>query len=1171
MHRYHLKGRAVGTAIEFSGPAEAAPVDEKRLFGQVVNDKGEPMPGVEVSVVTVHEHPLRQALRTWIRTDQQGHFGITAPLAGVKYYVMAEGHGGRIPVFTPGTGEKIVLTLEPRERHELLGIVRDQSGKPAADATVVLVGEYAFSAKVRTDSQGRYRIIVTGRLGQGILHAETAELISPYRMVRDADRSVDLTLGPPAGLKGAVRGQLSGKPIGGCVVRLKPPFCCSFARTATTDRAGRFSLDHLPPGEYEACAASDTHYEPPTRGAFLERPEFPLTAGHTGFRQIDLRPMTTIVGRALRHDGQPAASALAGIKAFWDMDSKHQYQRAETDAEGRFLIRTGRLNETLDVVSECGGFARIKLKNAIEGETLDLGDVRLSGTIRVRGTVSDPDGEPVAGVRVSCVAGPGGSGDAVTDDDGRFDLGPLALDTDRAGSLPVKFLAPRRQPAGVIVLTPPGGTPPPTPEPDIQYFHHQELKLKATPGKEFELDVTLVPTEPLAFSGRIVDSAGKPVAGARVVCFAGDACKTWYRRFLPDLNISGKSISLHTNVQIGLATSDADGQWVIRAVLENVNDLRLSHYVTEPVTSRYSIGVIGPHRQTKLVRDITVEEHAKPKSIEIALSKRPPSSISGQVVDAEGQPLAEVTVGLGHMFGANMPISDVKPVVTGDDGLFDIPVDKSMNAAFLRISAEGWSIQSPKPDSSARGLRLSRADGGFSDLTVVMARNGVVTGRVRWSSGEPVVDYEVHGYRESPRLIVPRQRLTDSGEVGFVLRAFPPGDGRIWVSTPSGVGVLRRVQVAPGGLTGADVVLPVPTCVIRGRLVDANGKPTTGARAVIGGNGNDGFHFNRETTPDADGGFEFKVPAGVYTLKARPVDQGSSHRSLPKTELTVVEGQVEAKVVLAVPDEGWGDLIVEIVDKGGRPLSGVTVLSGGFGVSGNAPTGETDAAGKFLVKGIKAGNHYIVLTDPKRMLNENMRLSVPIAAGETVTHRIVLDAGRRVRGRATCDGQPAGNIHLRATIKAQNRFSSIHTGEDGVFQLLNVPDGELTIGCYSYVSNQTVTKKFNIEDDRDDIEVELPTGRITGKILDRHGRLLKGRYIKLEQLQAYGNTTKSSYAPTHHSEDGLIDLPHLGDGQYRLTLQDDHASWNAASVLAVSDPIEIRNGKPVEGLIIREQ
>jgi len=452
-----------------------------------------------------------------------------------------------------------------------------------------------------------------------------------------------------------------------------------------------------------------------------------------------------------------------------------------------------------------------------------------------------------------------------------------------------------------------------------------------------------------------------------------------------------------------------------------------------------------------------------------------------------------------------------------------------------------------------------------------LARNGVVTGSVRWSSGEPVVDYEVHGYRESPRLVVPSQRLTGSGEVDFVLRAFPPGDGRIWVSTPSGIGVLRRVQVAPGGLTDADVVLPVPTCVIRGRLVDANGKPTPGARAVIGGRGNDGLHFNREATPDADGGFEFKVPAGDYTLKVRPVDQGSSHRSLPKTELTVVDGQAKAEVVLAVPDEGWGDLIVEVVDKGGRPLPGVTVLSGGFGVSGNAPTGETDAAGRFLVKGIKAGNHHIVLTDPKRMLNENMRLSVPIAAGETVTHRIVLDEGRRVRGRVTCDGRPAGNIHVRAAIKAQNRFSSTHTGEDGVFQLLNVPDGELTITCYSYMSNQTVTQKLNIEDDRDDIEVELPTGRITGKILDRHGRLLKGRYIKLEQLQAYGNTTKSSYAPTHHSEDGLIDLPHLGDGQYRLTLQDDHASWNAASVLAVSDPIEIRNGKPVEGLIIREQ
>ena len=1159
---------AVAAAIEFASPVEAASVDGKRLFGRIVDDKGEPVPGVEVSVVTVRQHPLRQALRIWVRTDQRGRFDVTAPFAGVEYYVIAHGADGR---FIAGTGEEIVLKLKPRERHELSGIVRAQSGEPVAGATVVLVREDGSSTETRTDNQGRYRIDFAGRLGQSIMHAETAELISPYQMVRNPDQSIDFTLGPPAGLTGVVEDQLTGKPVGGCAVTLKPPFGCGFARTTTSDDAGRFSLVHVPPGEYEAGAASDTHYEPPTRGAFLERPEFPLTAGQSSFRQITIRPMTTIVGRVLRHDGQPAAGALAGMQAFWDMDSKHQYQRAQADAEGRFLIRTGRLNETLMVVSECGGFAQFKLTGAIEGETLDLGDVRLSGTIHIRGTVRDPDGKPVTGVSVSCVAGPGGSGEAVTDADGRFDLGRLALGADQADSLPVRILAPRRQPAGAIILVPSEGTPPPKPEPDIRYFHHQELKLEATPGKEFDLDVILVPAEPLAFSGRIVDSAGKPVAGARVVCFAGDARKTWYRRFMPDLNISGHDISFHTTVQIGMATSDANGKWVIRAARENVNDLRLSHYASEPVTSRYSIGVIGPDRQTKLVRDITVEEHAELKSVEIILPQRPPSSISGRVVDAEGQPLASVTVGLGHMFGANMPISDVKPTVTGDDGIFSIPIDESTNAAFLRVGAEGWSIQSPKPDSSGKGLRLSREGDGFNGLTVVMARNGVVTGSVRWSSGEPVVDYEVHGYLESPRLVVPKQRITGGGEVEFALKTFPPGDGRIWISTPSGVGVLRRVQVAPGGSTRAEVVLPVPTCVIRGCLVDANGKPAAGARVEIGGHGDGGFHFNGEAIPNADGGFEFKVPAGVYNLSIRPVDRGSSRESLPKTEVTIVDGQAEAKVVLTVGEEAWGDLIVEVVDKAGQPLPGVTVRSGGFGPVGNAPTGETDAAGRFLVKGIKAGKHYIVLTDPKRMLNENMRLSVLIEAGKTVIHRITLDAGRRVRGRVTCDGQPASNIHVRTTIEPQNRYSSTHTGEDGVFQLLNVPDGELTIGCYSYMSNQMVTRKLDIASDRDDIEFKLPTGRITGKILDRKGRLLKGRFVKLDQLQAYGDTAKASYSPVHPCGNGLINLPHLGDGQYRLTLKDDHSSSNAAAVLAVSDPIEIRNGKPVEDFVIRER
>lgn len=1159
---------AVAAMIEFAGPAaQAAPVDGRSLFGRVVDDQGEPVPGVEVSVVTFHQHPLRDALKIRVRTDQKGRFDVTAPLAGVEYYVMAEGCEGTIPVVAPGTGVEVVLTLEPSNRFERSGSVRTRSGEPVADATVVLVPAYGATAKANTDGQGRYRIVGSGRLGQAVMFAETDELISPYRLVLERDRTVDFTLGPPAGLTGAVTDQLSGKPIGGCIVTLKPPFSCSFARTTDADETGRFSLVQLPPGEYEAGAASETHYEPPTRGAFLERPEFPLAAGATGFREIQLRPMCTIAGRAVHHDGQPAAGAMVGVKALWEMDSDGQYLRARADSKGRFSIRTGRLNETLGIVSERGGFAQVGLVGAVEGETLDLGDVQLSGTIRVRGTVSDPDGKPLAGVRVSCTAGPGGSGDAATDDDGRFDLGPLALDPDRADSLPVTVLAPRHNSQGIIIFGLHGDAP--VPDPKTRYFHSREVKLEAAPGKEFDLKITLEPAEPLTFCGRIVDGAGAPVADARVICIAGDAPRTWYRRFLPDLTFSGSDMSFQSVAPIGFATSDTDGKWTIHAVQENADDLRLGHYASQPDTTRYSIGVIGPNREMTLIRDITIEEHAAPKSIEMVLPERTSSSISGRVIDSEGQPMAGVSIGLGHMFGANVPISGVKPAVTDEDGVFSVPVDEKTDAGFLRIDAKGWSIQSPEPDQYQRGLRLSRTEGGFRDVTIMMARTGVVTGSVHWSSGEPVVDYEVSGYLLNPRLAVPEQRITGGDE--FKFESFPPGDGGIWVSTPSGIGASHRVQLAPGESKRAEIVLPLPTCLVQGRLVDVNGEPAAGARVEIDGRGTGGFHFRQELIPNADGSFNFKVPAGAYTLRVRPLDQESSRGTPPKTELTVEDGQAKAEVTLTVPEEGWGDLIVEVVDKSGQPLAGVTVLSGGFGVSGNAPTGQTDDAGRFLVKGIRAGSHYIVLTDPARMLNENMRLSVGIEAGKTVTHRIILDQGRRVRGRVTCDGQPVNNVHVMVSIDAQDRYSSIHTGEDGVFQLLNVPDGKLTIRCQTYTSNQTVTKSLDVNSDRDDVRIELPTGRITGKILDRHGRLLKGCFVKLEQLQAYGDVAKASYSPVHPCKDGLINLPHLGDGQYRLTLQEDYTSRTTAAVLAVSDPIEIRNGKPVTDFVIRER
>ncbi len=455
----------------------------------------------------------------------------------------------------------------------------------------------------------------------------------------------------------------------------------------------------------------------------------------------------------------------------------------------------------------------------------------------------------------------------------------------------------------------------------------------------------------------------------------------------------------------------------------------------------------------------------------------------------------------------------------------------------------------------------------MTSLKIVMARTGVVTGSVRWSTGEPVTDYSVRGYLESPVVTVPKQRITGGGK--FVFNAFPSGRGYVYVSTPSGVGASRRVQLEPGGEARAEVVLPKPGCTLSGRVVDEENSPASGVRVDITSRSG-GFRFEKQRLPGADGRFTFIVPAGDYRVAARSVERFASRKDMVATDVSVAEGEPPVDVVLTVRKSGWGDLTVEIVDKAGRPLPGVTVKSGGFDVS-NGPTGETDVAGTFRIKGIKSGEHYIILTDPRRLRNEHMRLRVPIEAGKPNTHRIVLDAGHRLRGHVVCNGRPVGHVHVMANVKAQNRYSSVHTGKDGAFQFVNLPDGPLTIRGRPYSSNQQVVKTIDIKGDIASVELALPTGRITGKIVDRRGRLVKGCFIKVKQLRAYGHIPKASYVPTSSCDDGQFDLRHLGDGQYRLTVQESQTVSDPADILAVSEPIEIRNGRTVKNIVLREE
>ncbi|MBI4574675.1 MAG: carboxypeptidase regulatory-like domain-containing protein [Planctomycetes bacterium] len=133
-----------------------------------------------------------------------------------------------------------------------------------------------------------------------------------------------------------------------------------------------------------------------------------------------------VIGRILGQDGYPPLEGqVARLQG--GFLSMHRGQRHRVAADGRFAI--GGLHAGVHpFLLEAAGHAPRQVEAAVvEGQTMDLGDVRLEAAARLRGRVLMDTGAPLPGAKVTVATGLLGLGlaETVTDPMGRFLLGEL--------------------------------------------------------------------------------------------------------------------------------------------------------------------------------------------------------------------------------------------------------------------------------------------------------------------------------------------------------------------------------------------------------------------------------------------------------------------------------------------------------------------------------------------------------------------------------------------------------------------------------------------------------------------------------------------------------------------------------------------------------------------------
>ena len=644
-----------------------------------------------------------------------------------------------------------------------------------------------------------------------------------------------------------------------------------------------------------------------------------------GPRAINGSPHEPIVGVATDGAGGPVANARVG--AFWVGEGTREDDESAapfalpigwgaTRADGTFRLRG--LSEPV-VGPAAGrvvvyGWKRGRASARAEPAGRAGGPVRLllPPAASLTGRITNADGTPAAGVRLTRVDPPGrpGSGiwSAVTDADGRFEIADLP--ETAAGEGPVRFSLTR----GGERL---GGDP------------GEPVAVRAADRVPGEVEFSLPPPA-AAVRGRAVDRNGEPVAGARAFLLTGE---------------SG------TERLADVASAGPDGRFVLRS-------------------DRAGGAVVRVAADGFATADLTVEPGKDAGEVTLGWA----ATLSGRVTDAvTGEPIAGAVVvrqDYGVMYDAfddelrdrafrRALLTDLlRAGVTDDDGRYEIDdlapyAEREQKIFASAIPPPGMPIRVTHQDYNPMNTMQQPLPG---TANFVLDPAAALTGRVVDADGSPVAGVRVlaaamglvwldtPGVDGQPSKLPPGIEDAYGNEVATTddagrYRIFPLPAGNYRVSVgdpPDGLVAAPRdgVPVEVGKRNDAPDLVLTPGGMLTGRLLDADGEPLSELTFRFPPGVRDGRTGKRpEPRPtslsmrveapggglppatvgraavDKDGRFAFRLPPGRYVpmLNTRGVEAEWVPEPWMTDGVEIIEGETAEVTLRLEPVGGASD------------------------------------------------------------------------------------------------------------------------------------------------------------------------------------------------------------------------------------------------------------------------
>jgi protocatechuate 3,4-dioxygenase beta subunit len=825
-----------------------------------------------------------------------------------------------------------------------------------------------------------------------------------------------------------------------------------------------------------------------------------------------------------------------------------------------------------------GDIAAGEAGDAASGPPSDDPDLPVS----IEGRVTDPDGNPVAGAKVAAVSRKALT-EAIEKDAKGLDREALrALRAFRksldevAGRLPWR----RTGADGSYALRglPDGDHRVIVEHPDF-LPHGGQGWILVEAGRKVRYDVELTPGQTI--SGRVRDSMGEPIAGARVSAAPVETARL-------------KGIGKVVQVFIG----QVDGTSLIERK-PAVSDARGAFRLTSLEPGAYDLRAVKEGHAWGEVRAVPSG------SVDVTVTLGPALRVSGRVVSPAAEPVASASIVLRDperdIQGPEGPLAvayvdvDVfgekgRSAASDAEGRFSLDAFTS-GAYDLIVRAEGFPEHRRSISIEGEGIDLG---------DIVLAESRAIAGMVLSPDGGPVIGAAVWVPEPSVRKEdrdSRRRAVLEAGPSSSIAGSRTDGQGAFRLSGLGGgaheVAVLAEghpgelLEGVAAGETGLAIVLK-PGVTIRGRVVEAeSGAPVPGARVEVeGGRGG-------KATADSEGRFE---------LRGVGLGDGAAAESI--VVRASLEGYREGRETVAVPDPlaaPWAEVEIEmrrlgkedaqagisglVRDARGRPIANAQVWAEVSGLPSAflrvmAPDkikdARTDVDGTFTLPDPRFGQRFEVVAAHPGLATSRVGPFPPDGEeGKRPFVEIVLGEGASIEGRVAGPGGAISGARIRIWRDAQvpeeatlftrllppSEGESTYSGQDGAYSLRKIEPGSYRVEAraqgYATKAFGPVEVRAASENPAADpaatgagvtrIDIVLEKGgSLAGRVVDLRGEPLPGIEVVAFPLAAGPSTPPGEEedeivqmgalgaGAATTGADGAYEIDHLPDGDYRV-------------------------------------